>query len=769
MPLHRFLCCCRLRSWRRSLLLPVATGVALCAGLPTARAAIVSIEPVTEVAFDAPAAGGTDVFLSSLATGAVARMPASVDGANDARPAWAPGSPISYGGADADIGQRAAFPIDRHPGVALLGVSINGIAMDDPRVEQDPTAGLSVTAGVPPGATSGTACGTWSAGFERAPGITQMAAVGTLTVPGTNAVQTPCESQPILYQSDRTGDYDVWIADPVSGQAVDLLPWPGSNETAVAVSAASRGTTHSPYDVPLVAFVSDRGEDSDVYVYEPDKPVTPGINPSRVTTSAAHDLNPDFSVTARRLVFQSDRERQADLWSIELVKDARGAFTPELGLTKMTVDEPPSFDPGSFRFGDAVESLVYAGEEDDGGCALQEQYWTASQDEEPNPAGALTNTVSETANGADAPAWSPAGTDVAYHLPGPGSRLLRLAIVPPFLPAPLPDAGAGSRHVTWRPRPTQLASPGYHQPLGRTPRRKRRPPTVARAAQSRAQRACDGPPTATFTADAGRPGQQLTLDARSSTDAGGSVVRYDWDLDGDRTFESTASGPIARITLPQSEARAVEVGLRVLDDSGTSDIVRQTVGATPVASTACTITGTPRRDHLVGTSRRDVICGLGGNDVIRARGGNDVVRGGPGRDSIDGGPGRDELNGESGADAVRGAAGDDRIDGGSGADTARGGNGDDRLRGASGSDDLRGEAGRDRLLGERGNDRLSGGAAGDRMSGGPGRDRMTGGAGPDRFTAHDGVRDVLDGGAGRDRAAIDRRLDRVRRIEAIGG
>jgi Ca2+-binding RTX toxin-like protein len=84
-----------------------------------------------------------------------------------------------------------------------------------------------------------------------------------------------------------------------------------------------------------------------------------------------------------------------------------------------------------------------------------------------------------------------------------------------------------------------------------------------------------------------------------------------------------------------------------------------------------------------------------------------------------------------------------------------------------------GEAG-SRLLGGRGDDDLTGGPGRDMISGGGGEDTIWGGlrrdelrgrAGADIFYADDGYRDRLFGGTGRDRARVDRGLDRVRSIE----
>lgn len=98
-----------------------------------------------------------------------------------------------------------------------------------------------------------------------------------------------------------------------------------------------------------------------------------------------------------------------------------------------------------------------------------------------------------------------------------------------------------------------------------------------------------------------------------------------------------------------------------------------------------------------------------------------------------------QLTGTSGRDFLCGGAGVDVIDGG------------------AGNDGLAGLAGADRVLGGAGNDTLRGDA---------GSDSLRGGAGNDVLNARDGMRDVVDGGAGKDVAAVDA-LDVVRRVERI--
>ena len=79
-----------------------------------------------------------------------------------------------------------------------------------------------------------------------------------------------------------------------------------------------------------------------------------------------------------------------------------------------------------------------------------------------------------------------------------------------------------------------------------------------------------------------------------------------------------------------------------------------------------------------------------------------------------------------------------------------------------------GTAANDLLPGTRGRDRICGLGGNDRLLGGPAADVLRGGAGADTLLARDGARDLVDGGSGRDRATVDRRLDTLRSIERRG-
>ncbi len=143
-------------------------------------------------------------------------------------------------------------------------------------------------------------------------------------------------------------------------------------------------------------------------------------------------------------------------------------------------------------------------------------------------------------------------------------------------------------------------------------------------------------------------------------------------------------------------------------------------------------------DTLYGTPGADYICGLGGNDTIEGFDGDDTLFG----DYCAG----EQASARANISAV--ADGNDRI---------LGGNGRDKLYGGDGNDVLIGGGGNDIIFGEAGNDVLTAG---------PGSNLLKGGPGNDTLSSRNGKIDILDCGAGRDRATADR-FDRVKRCEKV--
>ena len=77
------------------------------------------------------------------------------------------------------------------------------------------------------------------------------------------------------------------------------------------------------------------------------------------------------------------------------------------------------------------------------------------------------------------------------------------------------------------------------------------------------------PPTASFSATPNPviAGMTVTLDASASSDPDGSIAHYEWDLDGNGTFE-TDGGSSPTVTRSYASAGTVNVGLRVTDNGG---------------------------------------------------------------------------------------------------------------------------------------------------------------------------------------------------------
>ena len=74
-------------------------------------------------------------------------------------------------------------------------------------------------------------------------------------------------------------------------------------------------------------------------------------------------------------------------------------------------------------------------------------------------------------------------------------------------------------------------------------------------------------------------GKPVALDATGSTDPDGSVVRYQWDLDGNGSYETDTAGNPKTSRFYASPGNVV-VGLLVTDDDGTTGTAKRTVTVT---------------------------------------------------------------------------------------------------------------------------------------------------------------------------------------------
>jgi Ca2+-binding RTX toxin-like protein len=77
------------------------------------------------------------------------------------------------------------------------------------------------------------------------------------------------------------------------------------------------------------------------------------------------------------------------------------------------------------------------------------------------------------------------------------------------------------------------------------------------------------------------------------------------------------------------------------------------------------------------------------------------------------------------------------------------------MRGSGMGEVIHGTDGQDHIYGERGGDRIFGGEGADELYGGPGQDLVFGGSGDDFIEAKDGLRDLVNCGAGYDVVSVD--------------
>jgi uncharacterized delta-60 repeat protein len=185
-----------------------------------------------------------------------------------------------------------------------------------------------------------------------------------------------------------------------------------------------------------------------------------------------------------------------------------------------------------------------------------------------------------------------------------------------------------------------------------------------------------------------------------------------------------------------------------------------------------TIYGGAGNDTLTGGSAADRIFGGAGDDRLFGRAGNDILKGEDGNDRLDGGTGGDDLSGGFGYDTLDYGArtkalyiglGTFADDGEAGEhDNARSDN--EVVIGGSGNDTIIGTSAANLFYGNGGDDQLYGRGGDDILVGGAGHNRLSGEDGNDTLYAKNGLSDVIDGGAGTDKAQRDA-IDSVKNVE----
>ena len=112
-------------------------------------------------------------------------------------------------------------------------------------------------------------------------------------------------------------------------------------------------------------------------------------------------------------------------------------------------------------------------------------------------------------------------------------------------------------------------------------------------------------PLASFTATPDSPliGQPVTFDASGSRDLRGSIVKYEWDADGDGTFESATAGATLSLSYPSWGPRFSY--LRVTNDAGGSDVTHRLIFARDQPSVAAAALPPPQLAQTANLARID--------------------------------------------------------------------------------------------------------------------------------------------------------------------
>ncbi len=121
--------------------------------------------------------------------------------------------------------------------------------------------------------------------------------------------QAPVTTQ-VVFASNRSGNYEIFLLDPSTGLTTQLTNLPASDVEPV----------WSP-DGTLIAFASDRDGDFELYIMRAD-----GTDVRQLTNNTAEDRQPRWQPDGLSLVFVSDVNGQWDLYSIS----ADGAVVKQL-------------------------------------------------------------------------------------------------------------------------------------------------------------------------------------------------------------------------------------------------------------------------------------------------------------------------------------------------------------------------------------------------------------------------------------------------------
>ena len=320
----------------------------------------------------------------------------------------------------------------------------------------------------------------------------------------------------VAFQSNLSGNFDIWIVN-ADGSGLHALTSDPAGEIQPAwspdgmwVAFARLDPAFGTYDIWEV-----RSED--------------GSDARNLTDDPANDIRPAWSPDGRRLVFESDRDGNAEVYVLD-----RGALAASaVNLTEDPFeDTDPTWSPDGTRIAFVSDREIFAS-----------QIWTM------RPDGSDLTVVPGTAPGDRGPAFSPDGTAIAFTRNGSGGieGIWRVALDGSG-PAVLDEASPFTREADWQPVPTEvenLPPVAFAGPDGEIP--------------------CAGPEGAVVRLDGSG-----SSDPDSTAGTNDDIVVYEWFVGFGTTDERrVADTAVAEVTLPPGTHH---VALRVTDRQGLTDL-----------------------------------------------------------------------------------------------------------------------------------------------------------------------------------------------------
>jgi hypothetical protein len=432
--------------------------------------------------------------VSPLPVSGPVAIPVNDSVANDRAPSWAPPgefSSASHGGIETVDGAPpntlppvakdnselvltgAGFGVDRDVKVLFPG-SAGPLAATPESVGGD-----RLTVRVPTGALSGSICVTALASPDHFPLLKdlRMAARGEVAVTITDTAGTArevrdarwCDYQPLAFQSDRSGEDDIWLWAPAGDTETARV----ANLTAQVAGASSQPawspgpdqlTPPLPDSIrphrPLLAFVREDLGQHAIWILDPSRSITSdGRNPSRLSPPGVDDQHPDWSPDGSFLTFDSDVTGSREVFVMNVVWDDVLQRFIALARRSLTPGQLSSSDPSWFAFDFITFPSVPIGYQiaftgpaaPDTGDRLNHLRWLATP--YPEASEVVTHTL-DSVSGDDAqPAYSPNGTYVAFTSSRSGRHHIWLLHLASEAATQLTSGDVDDSEPAWRARP----------------------------------------------------------------------------------------------------------------------------------------------------------------------------------------------------------------------------------------------------------------------------------------------------------------------------